>query len=263
MKIFRMMSLLLWLTLVSACSDDKNIERDLLADCENHYRATSYLVAIKTCQKAAELGVAEAQWLLANIYQYDLTGQGADPQQAFYWFLQAAQSGWTDAQTIVGEAFLYGDGVEEDFDQAYSWLIKAADYGDPYAEFTLGYMFLSGKGKAKDISMAISWFKKAASKEHIMSINNLAWIYATSTQKAFRNVKKAQYWANKLSFDGEDRSVFLDTMAAVHALAGDFVQAIELQNKAIASLPEDVEESRLLEFQKHLETYQKNQPWQE
>ena len=258
-------SLAVALSLLVACSDDRQIEYDLMADCENHYRATSYLAALENCESAAEQEIVEAQWLLANIYQFDLANQGAQPELAFQWYLRAAQNGWTDAQTLVGDSYLYANGVNEDFQQAYEWLTKAAKMGDSNAEFSLGFMFLMGKGKAKDVSSAISWFKKAANKDHLMSINKLAWIHATSAHKAFRNVKKAKFWASKLNFESEseDRPIFLDTKAAVHALAGDFVQAIEFQNQAIASLPEDVEESRLVEFQQHLETYQKSEPWKE
>ena len=248
---------------VSACSDDRVVRQELLEDCVNHYRATSFQVAQKTCLKAAKSDIVEAQWLLANIYEYDLTGQGAEPEKAFQWYLSAAEGGMAEAQTIVGDAYLYARGVAEDFEKAYSWFNKAAQGGDANAEFSIGYMFFTGKGRVKDISSAISWFKKAAHKEHSMSINNLAWIYATSKEAAFLSVKKAQFWAEKLMVDGGDSAVFLDTKAAVYALAGEFSKAIELQHQAIANLPENVEEERLLEFQKHLETYQQNQAWQE
>jgi len=247
----------------AGCSDDREVERNLLSDCENHFQATSYKVAIKTCTKAANNGITEAQWLLANIYEFDLTGEGAEPEKAFSWYLKAAEGGHMRAQTLVGEAYLHAAGVEENFQEAYQWLSKAARNGDANAEFNIGYMYFAGKGRSKDVSAAISWFRKAATKDHLMSINNLAWIYATSKKGTIRSPKKAMYWAEKLILDGEQRSVFLDTKAAVYALAGDFIKAVELQNEAIANLPEEVEESELIEFQKHLESYQQQQTWEE
>lgn len=255
--------IILFSVLCAGCTDNREVERDLLADCENHYQATSYKVAITTCTEAAENGITHAQWLLANIYEYDLTGEGAEPEKAFEWYLKAAEGGHMRAQTLVGESYLRGSGVNEDFQQAYQWLNKAAKSGDPNAEFSIGYMYFAGKGRDKDVSAALSWFRKAATKDHLMSINNLAWIYATSKKKTIRSAKKAMFWAEKLIVDGEDRSIFLDTKAAVYALAGDFIKAVELQNQAIASLPEEVEESQLIEFQQHLESYQQEQTWQE
>lgn len=263
MKRLKLYTILIALCGLSACTDERVEEYELLQDCENHFQATSYLVAIKTCTKAAEMGIPKAQWLLANIYQYDLAGNGAQPELAFEWFFKSAEGGNPEAQTLVGNAYLYGSGVNEDFEQAYRWLNKAANNGEAGGEYSLGVMFFEGKGRQKDVSAAISWFKKAANKEHAVSINNLAWIYATSSHKAFRSTKKAQFWAKKLALVEEKTPVFLDTLAAVHASAGEFVEAIKLQNQAIELLPEDIDENKLLEFQKHLESYQSQQPWQE
>ena len=262
-KILAISILTLLCLLVVGCTDERQVRADLMKDCSSHYQAKSFLVAIKTCEIAAESGLAEAQWLLGHIYFYDLAEKGAQPELAFSWYLRAAETGLTKAQTLVGGAYLNAQGVTADYAKAYEWLSRAAEKGDPEAEFFLGMLYVDGKGKAKDISAAISWFKKAANKEHSMSINNLAWIYATSENKAFRSAKKALYWGERLELDGANRSIFLDTKAAAFALAGQFEEAIKAQSDAIASLPEDVVESRLLEFQKRLETYQNQQSWRE
>lgn len=249
--------------IIFACEDSQQIEQAVFQDCHNHFKAASYKVALKRCEKAAKLGFIEAQWLLAQIYDYGLANNEVKPEKAFQWYLKAAEGGLSDAQALIGESYLNANGVKQDYAKAYHWLIKAAKQGDLNAEFYLGNMFLEGKGRQKDISSAISWFKKSAAKQHLMSINNLAWIHATSEHKAFRDVKKAKYWADKLQDTGENQAIFLDTKAAVYALDGNFSQAIELQNKAIASLSEDVEEAQLLDFQRRLEAYQNNQVWQE
>lgn len=251
------------LLLLLGCSDERQVERDLSQDCLNHYRAESYLVASSTCQKAADYGILRAQWLLGHIYYFDLAKRGSTKEQAFEWYLKAAKGGWPEAQTFVGESYMYADGVAEDFEKAYSWLSKAVQHYDPNAEFAIGMLFYNGNGRAKDLSSALSWFKKAASKEHIMSINNLAWIYATSSQKAFRNPKKALFWANKLRSKSQGKPLFLDTRAAAHALAEEFDVAIALQNEAISLLPKDIADNRLVEFEQRLVSYQNNQSWHE
>ncbi|WP_444997805.1 tetratricopeptide repeat protein [Aliikangiella sp. IMCC44359] len=249
--------------IIFACEDSQQIEQTVFQDCHNHFKAASYKVALKRCEKAAKLGLLEAQWLLAQIYDYGLAGDEAKPDKAFQWYLKAAEGGLSDAQTLIGESYLNANGVKQDYAEAYRWLIKAAKQGDLNAEFYLGNLFLEGKGRKKDVSSAISWFKKSAAKRHLMSINNLAWIYATSEHKAFRDVKKAKYWADKLQETDENQATFLDTKAAVYALDGNFSQAVALQNKAIASLSEDVEEAKLLDFQRRLEAYENNQAWLE
>ena len=253
--------------LLHGCSDEKAVEQGLWQDCYNHYRAESYKVATDSCEKSFNQGVVHAAWLLGHIYYYDLADQKPTREQGFEWYLKAAEKGWPEAQTYIGESYMYGDGVNEDFAKAFDWLVKAAQFRDPNAEFALGMLYYDGKGRSKDISTAITWFKKAAAKKHAMSINNLTWIYATSPHKAFRSSEQALLWASridaKLMSQQLEKSVFLDTKAAAHALAEEFELAVSLQTQAISLLPENVEENRLLDFQRHLEAYQKNQAWLE
>ena len=248
--------------LMVSCSKEPPELTDL-EDCFNHYQAESYLVAEESCQLAADEGESQAQWLLANIYRFDLLKNGEDLENAFHWYLKAAQHGHVAAMREVGNAYLYEYGVSLNLEQAQIWLNKAAKQDDSIAAFSLGYMYLDGKGRDKDIGSAINWFKRAAVQNHAMSINNLTWIYATSDNPAFFSAKKATYWLGKMDKTLFDVPMFLDTKAAVVAAQGDFEQAINLQNSAIALLASDTPESEMLEFQKHLEQYEKGQPWKE
>lgn len=247
---------------ISACSD-KEETISQLEICQSHYQAQSYLVASKECQIAAEQGVAEAQWLLGHIYRYNLLLQTEQLEQAFNWYLLAAEQGHVGAMREVGNAYLLELGTPKDYSQAHLWLSKAAKNGDTLSEFLLGTMFFDGKGRDKDIASAINWFKRAANNDHPMSINNLAWIYATSKNKAFFNPKKANYWIKKMDENLSQVPMFLDTQAAVMAALEEFDKAIELQNLAIANLPDGTSEQELVEFQKHLESYQKGEAWNE
>ena len=257
---------LVLLLVLTGCLEDKPDGVGIWQDCYNHYRAKSYRVATASCEESFQTGSVHAAWLLGHLYYYDLAGEGASKKQGFKWYLKAAEMGWPEAQTFVGESFMYADGANEDFEKAYYWLSKAAQFHDANAEFAIGMLFYEGKGRAQDISTAISWFKKAANKKHVMSINNLTWIFATSPHKAFRNAELALEWANKLDtelLNNRELSTFLDTKAAAYALAENFEQAINFQTRAIDLLPNNVGEKRLFDFQKHLESYQSNRPWQD
>ncbi|WP_196141084.1 tetratricopeptide repeat protein [Aliikangiella sp. G2MR2-5] len=254
-------ALLLGVILLTGCEDDRVLLRELENDCVNHYRAKSYKVASRVCLEGANKGIVRSQWLLANIYYYNLGDLGKSKERALEWFTSAADNGLTDAQVFVGESYIYGDGVEKDYEKAYHYFSVAADNFDASAEFNLGMMFYNGYGRKKDFSAAISWLKRAASQNHSMSINNLAWLYATSDNRSLRNPKKALFWAEKLADDGENLSIFLDTKAAAYALAGEFEKAVQSQSLAIEALPEDVDESKLVEFQKRLESYQNGYSW--
>ncbi len=260
-----------------SCSEKPDIEYELSRDCYNHYKAKSYKVALSVCEESADHGDVQAMWYIATTYYYGLDKQGKNAEKSFAWYLRAAEAGLAKAQRFVGESYLYADGVDEDFSLAYEWLNKAAKQQDMSAEFAIAIMFLDGKGRNKDTSSAIAWFKKAASKEHIMAINNLAWIYSTSSHKMFRSPKKALFWANQLpvSTDSSDMTIdekepsqlskdsylYFDTQAAAYALSKDFNKAVELQQQAIALLPSNIKPEDLSGYEQRLEFYQQEKPW--
>ncbi|MGX5201047.1 tetratricopeptide repeat protein [Aliikangiella sp. IMCC44632] len=250
-------------SLIAGCSEAPQESLRLLVQCENHYRATSYVVALDVCAKAGELGEVGAQYRVANILYYDLAKQGRDLSGAFSWYKRAAESGLIEAQTTVGFAYLNGDGVAKSLPEAVNWLTKSADQGDTEAAFSLGNIYF--ETPLRDLSTSVDWFRRAANAGHAMSANNLAWLYATSEISGFRDVKKARFWAKRISLEDaespQDLAIYLDTIAAVEAADSQFDKAVEIQQKAISHLPEDVEEDFLLEFQKHLESYQSHQPW--
>ncbi len=141
---FRMgIALLVLSGLLTACSD-KQVEITQLQTCVNHYQAESYQVAFKQCQIAAEQGSSKAQWLLAHIYRYDLLGNGEDEEQAFKWYLKAAENGHVAAKREVGQSYMYETGVVQDYAKAHSWLMKAAKSHDAEAEFSVGILFFEG-----------------------------------------------------------------------------------------------------------------------
>lgn len=247
---------------ISSCSDEQPIETSM-ENCYNHYKAESYLVAIESCNTAAQAGESHAHWLLAQIYRFGLSGQGELAEKAFQHYLDAAKQSHSQSMREVGNAYLYAYGVEADFQQAHQWLLKASKKGDSIAAFSLGHIYFEGKGRDKDIGAAINWYMIAASANHAMSINNLAWIYATSTEPAYFSAKKANYWLNKMQARLFEVPMFLDTKAAVLAAQSEYNEAIEVQNLAISKLPESTPETEMIEFQKHLEAYQTNQRWKE
>lgn len=244
-----------------ACSKAPDKAQLLAEDCFNHYKAESFKVALQVCRQAADLGNAYSMMLLGDIYYYDLAAQGKDAKQAFNWYLQAAEQGMVGAQTLVGESYLFADGVEEDFDEAYQWFKKAAAQDDSDAQYALGRMFSAGKGRPKDISVALSWHKKSAASGHVDSINSLAWIYATTANKSLRNAKKAVYWAEKLTPHADSNHMLLDTQAAAYALAEDFQRAIKLQQQAVEHIPEDAEQQLVEELNLRLQAYQNGEAW--
>lgn len=66
--------------------------------------------------------------------------------------------------------------------------------------------------------------------------NTLAWLLATSTQDALRNAQRAKELAlTACELTRYQEPNFVDTLAAAHAEAGEFADAVRLQQRALAS----------------------------
>ena len=71
-----------------------------------------------------------------------------------------AAEGGDDASQ--GYAYLWGDGVQQDYGKARELLRKAADTGNTEVYYTLGEIYEYGLGVKKDLIEAVRWYLKAA-----------------------------------------------------------------------------------------------------
>lgn len=82
--------------------------------------------------------------------------------------------------------------------------------------------------------------------------NNLAWLYATCDDPKFRDPKAAVELAQRaVVLTNWKDAGFVDTLAEAHFANGDFLQAVEIQKKALALEPDNEE------LQGHMARYRK------
>jgi len=75
-----------------------------------------------------------------------------------------ARGGDPKAQSELGEMYLSGKGVPQDFKEAANWYMKAARKGYAQAQFSLGNLYFNGEGVPKDYVEAYAWFNLAAAQ---------------------------------------------------------------------------------------------------
>lgn len=114
--------------------------------------------AFKTIHDAAEQGDKFAQNGLGLLYD---TGHGVprDTYQAIAWYRKAAEQGLADAQYNLGA--MYESNAPQDYTQAFLWFSKAAEHGLSYAQYKIGSMYKSGKGVTQNYTEAVRWLCKA------------------------------------------------------------------------------------------------------
>lgn len=126
-----------------------------------------------------------------------------------------AEQGYVLAQYKLGQMYLYGDGVTQDYKQAAEWFKKAAEQGHPYGQYYLGIMYLKGLGVTQNYTEAEQWFnkaavglKKAADQGDADAQYKLGLMY-TRGQGVTQDFKKAYMWFSKAAAGGQPEAVAL------------------------------------------------------
>ncbi len=113
--------------------------------------------------EAAMRGDREAQYIVGGMY---FRGMGTERNlnKAFQFLHGAAMQGKStpESQKLLGEFFLTGHTVPQNYENALKWYKMAAENGDRDAQSELGYLYYSGRGVTQDLEQAFTWFEKAA-----------------------------------------------------------------------------------------------------
>ena len=130
-------------------------------DSSRPYMRQHFHTRLPEWKHAAELGIREAQWLLARCYD---EGFGVEKNEihAISWHLKAAEQGYSAAQNHIGSCYQNGQGLPRDEAEAVQWYRKAAEQGYTVAQSNLGWCCDTGTGVASDEAEAVRWYRKAA-----------------------------------------------------------------------------------------------------
>src|SRR5262245_43065356 len=148
--------------------------------------------ALSACRRLAEGKNADAQYTLGNVY---LAGRGV-PQnykEALKWFRKAADQGNADAQSNLGYMYAEGWGVAQNYKEAAKWFRKAAERGNVRAQSNLGALYAVGQGVPEDDREALKWWRKAAEQGNARAQHNVGVMYAAG-RGAARDLVLAYMW---------------------------------------------------------------------
>ena len=87
--------------------------------------------------------------------------EDSEPEDSFPFYFKAAELGHVKAQIEVGDAYKYGDGIEEDERKAFEWYKKAAKSEDADALNFLADCYNEGIGTKTDKLKAFEIYNKA------------------------------------------------------------------------------------------------------
>lgn len=148
---------------------DQGEWEDLLAKArkfkkmERAFKCDNWRVVLEVARELHEFDVT-ARYYLGFCYEY---GYGVEkkPNEAYMWFLNAAEHGHVEAQAHLGGMYYDGRGVEKDYGKSYSWICRSANAGSTYAMRYFGHMYKTGNSVSKvDLKEASKWYRKGADR---------------------------------------------------------------------------------------------------
>ena len=100
---------------------------------------------------------------------------------------ELAESGDEAAMNDLANAYLNGDGVEQDFEKSLYWWKKLAECDDPTGQYNVGLYYAKGCGVERDFEKATEWMRKS-SENGDKDAEKLIDLFA----KAGENLRKAE-----------------------------------------------------------------------
>jgi uncharacterized protein len=178
---------------------------------------------------AAREGVLDAQALLGQIL---LDGQGIEQDQplAVRWFEIAAQGGHLMARNMLGRCHEHGWGCVADASVAAGHYRQAADAGLDWAMYNLANLLATGRGVIEDQLQALKLYRQAAELGHAKSMNLLG-RYLEDGRVCPADPQAARDWYQRSAVGGDFRGQF--SYAAVLADEGNIDEALVWLRKAL------------------------------
>jgi TPR repeat protein len=126
--------------------------------------------ALAEFKPLANQGDPNAQVNMGNLYMRGL-GVEQNYGSAYDWYAKAARQGHATGQNKLAVMLYYGLGVKENHAEAAHWFLKAAEQGDPAAAMVIAELYDKGDGVSASKINAYVWFSIAADlgKEDVLN----------------------------------------------------------------------------------------------
>ncbi|CAG8557578.1 10104_t:CDS:1, partial [Ambispora gerdemannii] len=99
---------------------------------------------------------------LLGFFYHRSFGTRVDRQEAFKWYLQAAENNDAFGQNQVGYFYHSGIGTQRNNERAFYWYQKSSDGGCSNAKHNLGYCYQYGIYVKRNTRYAFYWYSRSA-----------------------------------------------------------------------------------------------------
>lgn len=157
-------------------------------------------------RKAAEAGLAGAQFELSIYYFQGINGVAKDSGEFIRWTRAAATGGHAIAQDNLGVSYYEGiDGLPKDYAEAARWFRLSAEGGNATGQADYGTSLWWGHGVAVNYPEAVRWFRKSAAQGEADGQFWLGNAYRRGLGVEF-DIAQARFWLGKAAAQGHENA---------------------------------------------------------
>jgi len=168
---------------------------------EELHKSGNVQEAFKYYMYAAEQGHADAQACVGAGYFTGECGE-TDYEEALKWVHKSVEQESANGQYLLAIAHYEGYGVPKDEKEAMKLLKLSAEQGGEHAQQYLGTMYENGIGVTQSYNEAFKWYQKAAEQGDAEAQNSLGVLYSRGLGVTENN-EEAFKWFNKAAEQGQ------------------------------------------------------------
>ena len=201
-------------------------------DAYGAFQRGLYLTAMNLALPKAQLGEAAAQTLVAELLNNGL-GVRRNPQDAAFWYEQAAKGGDANAQFKYALMLIEGNVVTRDKKQADAMMRKAAEGGNREAQFNIAQLIVAATPGEKGLTEALPWYEKSAAQGIPDAQYAVAQLYANLPVSADKK-QQARSWMIKAANSRFDTALYDMAVWYISGVGGDkdYEQGFEWMKRA-------------------------------
>jgi TPR repeat protein len=117
--------------------------------------------AVRYYERAAEAGLPEAQYAMAQVRMRGADGKTIDGAKVREWLEKAASQGFDTAQIDLGTWLVEHGGSAAEQEKGFGWLMRAARAGNPAAQNRVAKLYRAGVGVEADRVQSAVWYLRA------------------------------------------------------------------------------------------------------
>lgn len=165
------------------------------------------------------------------------------PEKAEPLLRAAAERGDQRARGVYVLQALQGRLPGADVERSRAWLEEGIDSGEQAVALAYASALMYARAEFRDAARGLStlarWWEQERSAA---ALNELAWARCTSPADDIYDAAESARLGAALAAheDTQERPAWLDTVAACHAAAGDFAEAIAVQKGALATVEQEL-----------------------